>query len=169
MFADVGIIYENQLEESSVFFGETLDFGNWDLAEWAWIGSPGLAGLVSIHDLFDPEGAPPDGQNFYRWGTPEVTGVYPAGYNQGPSSLIDESTARFGVVRDAMNATGDRVELAALIAEAEDILADNVVFIPLYARLDAGAVWADEVGGYKHNPTFANDTWNMEHWYRADL
>ena len=28
MFADAGIGYEAQLEDSSLFFGETLDFGN---------------------------------------------------------------------------------------------------------------------------------------------
>ncbi len=169
MFEDAGIGYEAQLEDSSLFFGETLDFGNWDLGEWAWVGTPGFAGLVSIHDVFDPEAPPPDGQNFYRWGTPEVTGADPDGFNQGPSSVIDDASARFAAVRDEMNATVDEDELIALINEAENILADNVVIIPLYARLDPGAVWADEVAGYKHNPSQAGDTWNMEVWYRLDL
>ena len=56
MFDDAGILYEPQLEDSSLFFGETLDFGNWDLGEWAWVGSPGYFGLVGIHDVFNPEG-----------------------------------------------------------------------------------------------------------------
>ena len=33
MFADVGIEYTNDLEDSQIFFGETLDFGNWDFGE----------------------------------------------------------------------------------------------------------------------------------------
>jgi ABC-type transport system substrate-binding protein len=33
MFADVGVNYENQLEDSQLFFGETLDNGLWDLGE----------------------------------------------------------------------------------------------------------------------------------------
>ena len=164
-----GVTYENQLEDSSIFFGETLDFGNWDLGEWAWVGTPGFAGLIGIHDVFDPESPPPNGQNYYRWGTPAVEGADPDGFNQGPSSVVNEDTERFAEVRDQMNATVDQAELETLLAEAESLLADNVVIIPLYQRLDPGAVWADMVGGYKHNPSQAGDTWNLEMWYRADM
>jgi peptide/nickel transport system substrate-binding protein len=169
MFEEAGIQYEAQLEDSSLFFGETLDFGTIDLGEFAWVGTPGFAGLVSIHDVFDPEGPPPDGSNNYRWGTPEVTGADPDGFNQGPGSVQDEHTVRFAELRDMANATVDEAELVAIINEMENILADQVVIIPLYARLDPGAVWADEVAGYKHNPSQAGDTWNMEGWYRVDL
>ncbi len=189
MFADAGIAYEAQLEHSGLFFGETLDAGNWDIGEWAWVGTPGLAGIVGIHDVFDPEAPPPFGSNFYRWGTPgvpeediadlldaccpdlppEVRAAIIAAFAQGPSSVVDQATARFAEVRDEMNATVDAEELRVLINEAESILADNVVMIPLYARLDPGAVWADEVGGYKHNPSQASDTWNVGQWFRADL
>jgi peptide/nickel transport system substrate-binding protein len=168
MFADAGIGYEAQLEDSSIYFGGTLDFGQVDLGEFAWVGSPGLSGLVSIYDVFDPEQPPPLGYNYYRYGTPEVTGQDPAGFNQG-AGLQDEASARFAAARDEMNATVDETELKALIAETESILADNVVFIPLYQRLDPGAVWADTVGGYKHNPSSSGDTWNAELWYRVDL
>lgn len=155
MFEKSGIPYENQLEDSQLFFGETLDNGKWDLGEWAWVGSPGLSGLVSIHDVWDPEAPPPDGGNYYRWGTED-------------SSVIDDATARFAEVRDAMNATIDSEELLALFNEAENILADNLVIIPLYARLVTAAVWEDEVGNFKHNPTQASHTWNVEYWYRTD-
>ena len=53
--------------------------------------------------------------------------------------------------------------------EGEQILADQVVIIPLYARLVTAAVWGDEVGGFKHNPTQQSHTWNMEDWYRLDI
>jgi len=168
MFEDAGIGYEAQLEDSTLFFGETMDFGNWDLGEWAWVGSPGYFGLVGIHDVFNPEGPPPVGQNSYRWGTPEVTGQDPAGFNQ-PAGYQDENTARFAELRTLMNSTVDTALLNTYIEEAEAILADQVVFIPLYQRLDPGAVWADSVAGYKHNPTQAGDTWNCEFWYRLDL
>ena len=168
MMADAGIGYEAQLEDSSLFFGETLDFGNWDLGEWAWVGSPGLAGLVSIHDVWDPEGPPPDGQNYYRWGTPEVTGADPEGFNQGASAVIDDTTVAYAEARDAANSTVNEADVIAAVATMEAILADNAVMIPLYQRLDPGAVWADEIGGYKHNPTQAGDTWNLEYWYRVD-
>jgi peptide/nickel transport system substrate-binding protein len=156
MFGAVGVEYENQLEDSQLFFGETLDNGRWDLGEWAWVGSPGLSGLVSIHDVWDPEAPPPDGQNSYRYGTED-------------STVNDENSQRFAEVRDAMNATVDEAELTTLINEAENILADQVVIIPLYARLDPGAYWGDELGGVKHNPSQASIAWNMEEWYRVDL
>ncbi len=170
MFADAGMEYEAQLEDSSLFFGETLDFGNWDLGEWAWSSTPGFSALIGIHDLWWSGAAPPNGQNVYRICTPEISGADPDGYNQGASSLIDEPWCdEYSAARDAANATVDVTELETLVAQMESILADNAVFIPLYARLDPGAVWADEVGGYKHNPSQAGDTWNMEEWYRLDL
>jgi peptide/nickel transport system substrate-binding protein len=156
MFGDAGIPYENQLEDSQLFFGETTVNGNFDLGEWAWVGSPGMSGLVSIHDVFDPEQPPPDGSNYYQFGTPG-------------SSFLNETSDRFAALRDEMNSTVVPAEIEALVAEAETLLADNLVIIPLYARLDPGAVWADEIGGYKHNPTSAGDTWNIEEWYRMDL
>ncbi|MEA3511431.1 MAG: ABC transporter substrate-binding protein, partial [Actinomycetota bacterium] len=68
MFAAAGIPYEHQLEDSLIFFGETLNNAKWDLSYWAWVGSPGLASLVGIHDVFDPEASPPIGSNYYRYG-----------------------------------------------------------------------------------------------------
>jgi len=156
MFAAAGIDYENQLEDSQLFFGETLDNGLWDLGEWAWSGAPGFSGLISSMDLFDPEAPPPDGQNYYRWGTED-------------SSVIDENTVRFAELRDLMNQSVDQDVLVPLIHEAEQILADQVVIIPLYQRLDPGAVWSDTVGGFKHNPSSATYSWNMEYWYRKDV
>jgi peptide/nickel transport system substrate-binding protein len=152
MFSDVGIIYENQLEISQVFLDETYHSGEWDLGAWAWLGAPGFSGLIDSLAVFDPEGAPPGGLNKYRWGT-------------GDSSVIDDNTARFAEIYDALNASIDPDVLEPLVKEAENLLADQVVIIPLYAWLDPGAVWADTIGGFKHNPTAATFAWNMEEWY----
>jgi peptide/nickel transport system substrate-binding protein len=156
MFEAVGIEYELGLQDSQLFFGETLDNGTWDIGEWEWVGSPGLVGLVAIHDVFDPDAPPPDGSNYYRWGTED-------------SSVRGEETERFAEVRDLMNETVDADELESLIAEAEDILADQMVILPLYSRLVVGAVWEDEITNFVMNPSQATHTWNIEEWYRADL
>ncbi len=156
MFGDVGVTYENQLEDSQLFFGETLDNGLWDFGEWAWVGSPGFSGAISLYDLFDPEAPPPEGGNYYRWGTDD-------------SVAIDEHTARYAEIRDLLNESVDPDILIPLMQEGENILADQVVIFPLYARLVTAAVWGDEVGGFKHNPTNKSHTWNMEDWYRVDL
>lgn len=131
--------------------------------------------MVAVHDLFDPGAPPPEGSNYYRWGTPPASGTaetFRGGpevdVTQGPSTVIDEHTARFAEVVDAMQTTIDETELAALVAEAESILADQVVIIPLYSRLVASAHWADELAGFEMNPSLAGHTWNIEKWYRTD-
>ena len=156
MFEAVGIDYQTQLQDSQIFFGETLDTGTWDVGLWAWVGSPGFSGLLPIHDAFDPDAPPPDGSNYYRWGTED-------------SSVVDAHTERFAEVRDLMNSTVDDRELASLVIEAEDILASRMVMLPLYSRPRVGAVWGDEVAGFVMNPTQASPMWNIETWYRVDL
>jgi peptide/nickel transport system substrate-binding protein len=156
MFGAVGIDYTNDLEDSQLFFGETLDNGTFDLGEWAWVGSPGLAGLVSIMDVWDPENPCPEGSNCYQYGT------------EG-STLVDENSQRFAEIRDELNSSVDEAVLVPLINEAESLLADQVVLVPLYARLVVAAWWGDELAGVKHNPTQAGYTWNIEFWYRVDL
>ncbi len=156
MLTASGIPYRSEIEPAAEFLGRTVPTGTWDVGEWHWIGSPGLFGLVRIHDVFDPDGAPPFGSNFYRWGT------------EG-SSVSDAATKRFADVRDEMNATADEELLIPLINEAEAIIANELVIIPLYARPSIAAVWKDAIGGFAHNPTSASFTWNIEFWYRADL
>jgi peptide/nickel transport system substrate-binding protein len=156
MLGDVGIEYENSLENSQMFFSETRDAGLWDMASWAIQGPPGLSGALALFDVFDPDKAPPEGQNVFQWGSPD-------------SSVVDENTEHYAELYDQMEQTFDPDQLAALMQQAEQILADQVVIIPLYARLVAAAAWGDEVAGFKHNPTSASDTWNIEQWYRADL
>jgi len=155
MFAEAGIPLELELMDSQLFFGEVLTNGTWDIGQWAWIGTPGLSGLVGFYDIFDPQSPPPDGSNFYRWGTRD-------------SSVRDEYTARFAEIVEEMNATVDDAELKSLIAEAEEILADQAVILPLFSRITVGAVWGDEIGGYVFNPSQAGYTWNIEEWYRTD-
>jgi ABC-type transport system substrate-binding protein len=156
MFAASGIPFENDLEDAQLFYGETLSGGLWDVSAWAWQSAPGLYPLIDIHEVFDPGGALPTGSNYYNWGT------------EG-SSVVDESTVEFEAIRDAMRSTYDEDELLDLISQAEKILADELVIIPLYAQVVTAAVWADEIANFKHNPTSAGYPWNIEFWYRADV
>ncbi len=155
MFAEAGIPLELALMDSQPFFGEVLPEGTWDVGQWAWAGSVGLAKVVEFHDRFDPQGVPPEGSNFYRWGTSD-------------SSVDDDSTRRFAEIVATMRTSVNAGDLRLLIAEAEAILADQAVILPLFARPVAGAVWGDEVGGYILNISRAGSTWNIENWYRTD-
>lgn len=151
----VGITYESQLEDSQLFFGDTLDLGTYDLGWWAWVLQPTTSSLLTQLDLFDPRGNPEEGQNVYRWGTAD-------------SAVDDELTARFAEIRDAANATLDRAEIERLVVEAEQLLADQVVIIPLLVRRSDLLYWGDALTGPEHNPTEASPTWNIEHWRRID-
>jgi peptide/nickel transport system substrate-binding protein len=154
MFAEVGVEFENQGEDGIVFFGETVTKGEWDTGMWAWLGSSGLSGLVAFHEaVLDPDGEPPNGSNYYRWGTAD-------------SSVNDESTERFSEVLAAMRSTVDEAEIANLVREAEEILAGQAVFLPLYGQPVTAAYWADELEGFILNPTVAGFTWNIEEWRR---
>lgn len=138
MFEAAGIPMELELMDSQMFFGDALDDGTWDIGQWAWVGSPGLYGAADIHRIFDPGAPPPDGDNYYRWGT------------RG-SAVRDEYTERFAEIVDDMATTVDDARIRDLITEAEGILADQAIILPMQSRLTVGAVWADEIGGYEYN------------------
>ncbi len=129
MLAAVGINYVEEHEDPAVLFGPTLDEGTFDTSIWAWVGTPSIDDLKAIHGVFDPDSPPPAGANFYRWGTPD-------------SSVIDADTARFAELVDLMEATADEAEILGYVNEAENILADHVVIIPLWERSD-GAPFND--------------------------
>jgi len=85
MLTAAGIPIEVELYDSSIFFGEMLDDCTWDVGQWAWVGSSGLSGIIEFHELLDPNGRPPKGSNYYRWGT-------------SGSSVRDEHTKRFAAI-----------------------------------------------------------------------
>ncbi|MBN2113136.1 MAG: hypothetical protein JW785_03310, partial [Acidimicrobiia bacterium] len=167
MLIEAGIQATVALEDASLFFGSTFDSGSWDLAGWAWVAAPGPAGVLQTLSLYDPDLPPPqaDAANYSRWGTPAVTSE-PSYFNQGPSRVRDEHTARYARLLDEMRATADHDGFAALAREAEAILADQVVIIPLVTRAMVSAVWADEIAGYGYSAWL--DTWDIETWRRVD-
>lgn len=155
MFDAAGIPFENRTVDGQAFFTTTLDEGGWDLAEWGWVGGAGMEALMEFQDFFDPAGQPPEGSNLVRWGTRD-------------SSVRDESTERFAEIQQELRTTVDRDRLADLIAESEEILADQVVMVPLFANPEVAAVWADELTGFVFNTSASRYTWNVEDWYRTN-
>ncbi len=153
MLGEVGIDVEVTLEDDSEFIEETLRTGSWDLAAWAWVArGPGALGLLSIVNVFDPERSPPLGLNYYRWGTED-------------SSVQDESTAAFAAVRDTMNETLDPAAIVPLLAEAESLLADNLVMVPLYQRIELSVHRPAVVTGIGRTVSGPGATWNAAEWY----
>ena len=151
MLTAVGVDYIAVPEDSLVFFGETVSEGRWDMASWAWQASPGLAALVRFHDVLDPEDARAT-TNFYRWGTFD-------------SSIQDAASIRYGQLLSQMRTTVDATQLTALIGEVEQLVADEALFLPLYAEPVTAAYWPEAVSGFVMNGTEAGFTWNIEHWH----
>ena len=89
------------------------------------------------------------------------------GQGEGGNGTVSPGERRYEIVASSMRFTADGERLLDYFVEAEEILADQVVFIPLFQNPHAGVVWADEIGGYHHN-YFAGDLWNVAQWYRAD-
>lgn len=153
------------LEEPDTLFGPVFEAGSWDVGLWAWELTGGLSGLVRTLGYWDPAGAPPAGLNYQRWGTAAVEGYGP--FDQGDSTVVDQWTERYAVLLGEMRETADRGRLLELITEAEEILADQVVVIPLATRGNGVAWWSDTLAGARRHPA-RPPTWNVERWYRAD-
>ena len=155
MLEAVGISTSLQLEPDTVFFSETVPQGRWDAGMWAWTGSSGYAGLVAFHEAFDPGDALPPVRNYYRWGTED-------------SDVHDAGTDRYGAVLEEMRTTVDVGELDALIAEAEQIIADGAVILPLFATPVTAAFWPEEIQGFIMSGLHPGFTWNIEYWRRTE-
>jgi ABC-type transport system substrate-binding protein len=166
MLDAVGLDARLAVEPVDVFFGPTFLRGTWDLGMWAWEVPGGLSGILRTLTYWDPAGPPPIGVNYQRWGTPAVSG-HGADFDQAASSVSDADTARYAAILEEMRVTVDRDRLATLAAEAEEILADQVVIIPLATRGKGVAWWSGKVGGVRLHPS-RPATWNIERWYRLD-
>jgi ABC-type transport system substrate-binding protein len=153
MLDEAGIGAELQLEDESVLFGTTLDNGSWDVGVWSFAGGAGLGDAAALLSIFDPEGLPYVGDNFFRWGTID--------------SLVDDgATARYAGLVDRIATETDPAELRRLVVEAEALLAEEVVLIPLvHRRMDAVAWWPDRIEGPIVHPR-RPITWNMDAWIR---
>ena len=153
-------------KDSAIFFGAGyLDGGGWDLAGWAWMATPGPAGVLQTLSLYDPELPPPEGEKYSRWGTPAVSGEI-SYLDQGPSRVRDAYRRVYARLLDEMRTTADHDRFAALAREAENVLADQVFFIPRLTGATLSAVWADEIAGYGYSTWL--DTWDIETWRRAN-
>jgi len=166
MLDAIGIDARLAVEDVDLFFGPTFLRGTWDVGMWAWDMPGGLSGILHTLSYWDPAGPPPIGVNYQRWGTPAVSDQGPD-FDQSASRVSDAATARYAAILEEMRSTVDRDRLAALATEAEDILAEQVVIIPLATRGKGAAWWSGMLGGVRNHPS-RPATWNAERWYRPE-
>ena len=87
--------------------------------------------------------------------------------NQGPSSVRDEFTVRYGGLLTAAEGVVDPADYLPLLPEMEAILARQVVVIPLYRRPFAIAHAPEVIGGYGFDWQLNQPQvlWNVDRWY----
>jgi peptide/nickel transport system substrate-binding protein len=150
MLRTAGFDAELQLEDSALFFGSTVDNGTWDLASWRFIGGQGVGGGVEFVQMFDPDGLPFVGTNYYRWGTID-------------STVSGDAVDSYRDTLFRLRTTIDPAEISALLLEAEALLAEQVVLIPLLASGGVGIARHEILSGPTVNPV-QGAMWNVDEW-----
>ncbi len=147
--AQVGIEIEIDNDEGATFFErlntpENCDgVCDYDIAMFAWVGSPNPVGNANIYgcdDFDDPDGPTVRAQNWTVFCDEELT------------EIMDEA-----------NATVDPDENARLWNEASQIMADNVPVVPLFQQPQLLA-WSNDISGPQLNATNQTQFWNSQDW-----
>jgi ABC-type transport system substrate-binding protein len=154
MWGDVGVDVELQLEDSSLFFGESAPQGTYDVGMWAWLVGPDDLAKVDVLGTFDPADPGPEGRNWYRWGAPD------AADSGGGVDEVAEVLAQLG-------ASVEAATISDLLQEAEQILADQVVVIPIATR-PVVVVHSLTLAGPEASAAPGGLLWNAELWFRTD-
>ena len=116
-----------------------------DLMIFGIPGEPGISGVYWTYDFWNPQSP----FNLSSWG----------------SEATEKSERLALILAEMPMVADDAAGLTALIQEAEQLLADELVFIPLSGYPTLWAYRPDTVAGF--NPIFGAD--NAAYWYRADL
>jgi peptide/nickel transport system substrate-binding protein len=133
--ADVGIELVSALGEAAVVFSdEVLTAGNWDLFEFAWVGSPDPASNV---ELWKCEGD----QN------------YTGHCNEEASEILEQT-----------NRAVDPDERASLMNQAGQLLANDIPVLPLYQLPNVLAFNTNVLTGPQVNATQWGQVWNIGEW-----
>lgn len=130
----IGISVKSEFGSPDVVFGKVLSSKNWDMFNFAWVGSPDPAGSVEI---FQCDG----GNNFTDYCNEEVT------------KLLQES-----------NNLIDPVERAAVLNEADAIMAEDLPLLPLYQK-PTFLAFSSKIHNMEDNATNEGPTWNIGEWW----
>ena len=141
--ADLGIALSADFSEASVLFGTRVWENDYEMAGWALTGRP------------DPVVSPS------QWGCPDEE----RGTGTQNFTLFCEQEAT-DLMLEA-NLTADPDERAALINQADALLAETLLSFPMYES-PVITLAGEHVRGVVTNPTSAGPTWNAAQWYRTD-
>jgi ABC-type transport system substrate-binding protein len=125
-----------------LLFDERLPAGNYDMALFAWVGSPDITGWNNIYGCRD------DAKNVNQQN------------RQGYCS------AKVTKLLNQVNSSFSEAKQASLTNQALAQMAKDVILIPLFQK-PTYLVQKRSFGGLKENPTSAGPTWNIEFWYKT--
>jgi peptide/nickel transport system substrate-binding protein len=145
--AQVGIEISIENDDGAAFFERLNTPDNcdgvcdYDIAMFAWVGSPDPVGNANIYGCDFGEGEPRvRPQNWTVW------------CNEEASDSMDEA-----------NSTADLDERARLFNRAAEIMADEVPILPLFQQPQLLA-WNNDITGPQLNATNATSFWNSGEW-----
>lgn len=121
-FADLEIGLQVELEEPGLFFNDTVIPGEFDVAQWAWTATPGPQGAIEDVQGRFVELPRAGGFNFYQWGS--------AG-----SDTDSDVLERFELLIADLEQEMDLERLAERLRDVDNLLAEQVVVVPLFSDL----------------------------------
>ena len=137
--------------------------------------------MFNVLDPATTGGSADLGRNPYAWGTDAVDDITGQDdpltecdentvLNQGPSAIRDEFTDRFEELLRAVEQEVDIAGYGPLVLEMEDILADQVVVIPLFNVPLSWAFRTDIVGGIDYQAQIGDfpAIFDIDRWYLVD-
>jgi peptide/nickel transport system substrate-binding protein len=139
--AQVGIeLRDGLVPDANTLFGtgpNSVNAGNWDMAEYAWVTTPDPSGFTTWLECADQGGD----SNHMTW------------CNQTVTKLLKQG-----------DRTANPSARTKIINKADSIMAGLVPVIPLYAQ-PAILVHKASVKGMVNNPSLFGPTWNAETWH----
>ena len=125
-----------------LLFDERLPAGNYDLAMFAWTGSPDITGWNNIYGCRD-DAKNQNQQNRQGYCNAKVT------------SLLNKVNSSFSYAKQT-----------AFTNQALAQMAKDVILMPLFQK-PTYLIHKRSFGGLKENPTSAGPDWNIEFWYKT--
>ena len=120
----------------------SLEAGGFDIALFAWIGSPFRTSTASIYQSLEAQGGA-QGQNYTQGGNDEVDSLY--------TEFLEEP---------------DPDASAALANQIDAVLWEDLYTIPLYQK-PTFLAYSSAIEGVEDNATQAGPLWNSEKWSLA--
>jgi len=131
---------------SLVFPSEDRLDSPWDTTMFGWSTGGGTAGAASFLQVFEP-------------GASSQVG----GWGLDGADVGGEPAERYGEIMDELRTTIDLAAAVPLIQEAEAILADQMVVLPLFSQPQVGGAWSDHVRGFQTTAGLA--LYQVDRWW----